>query len=132
MDTVDSSIRSKIMAKIRHQNTKPERRLAGAMAAKGLHFHKWSTLPGKPDMVLKRAPIAIFVDGCFWHVHESHFKMPKSNIEFWRHKLKANKLRDIEVDDTLIKLGYRPLRFWECEINANLQACIARINGQIS
>ena len=39
------------------------------------------TIPGRPDIALTRARIAVFVDGCFWHRCPDHGTAPKNNGE---------------------------------------------------
>jgi DNA mismatch endonuclease (patch repair protein) len=75
-------------------------------------------LPGKPDIVLPRRRVAIFVHGCFWHRHRGcrYAYRPKSNRGFWKRKFEANMTRDREVARALRKLGWRILIVWECQI----------------
>jgi DNA mismatch endonuclease, patch repair protein len=74
------------------------------------------SLLGKPDFTFHKHRLTIFVDGCFWHGCPKHERKPKSNRAFWRRKLNANKLRDILVNRTLRKEGWRVLRIWEHEL----------------
>jgi len=59
---------------------------------------------------------SLFVDGCFWHGCPKHSNLPVNNREFWRKKLDANKARDVLVNRTLRKLGWRVLRVWEHDL----------------
>ena len=43
--------------------------------------------------------------------------MPKSNVKYWKQKIKRNKERDIEVNRELRKEGWRVLRIWEYDIS---------------
>jgi len=74
-------------------------------------------LPGKPDIVLRRLSKIIEVRGCFWHQHGkcpvSH--IPKSNVEYWRPKLRRNKQRDKKRVIEWANLGWETLIVWECE-----------------
>jgi len=74
-------------------------------------------LPGKPDIVLVRHRIVIFVHGCFWHRHStcSLAYVPKSRVEFWTKKFNTNVERDRRVERELRNLGWRVLKVWECE-----------------
>lgn len=44
--------------------------------------------------------------------------MPKSRPDFWERKLDENVRRDEEVVSELIKLGWKVLTIWECQIAA--------------
>ena len=48
---------------------------------------------GRPDFVFRKARLAVFVDGCFWHGCPKHATIPVQNRAFWRKKLLANQTR---------------------------------------
>ena len=83
-----------------------------------IHYAK---LPGKPDIVLPKHSLAIFVHGCFWHQHPDcpASRIPKSNVEFWTAKFERNVARDKENQKTLKALGWRVETVWECETKKN-------------
>jgi DNA mismatch endonuclease (patch repair protein) len=56
------------MSAVRSYNTKPELVVRKALFAKGYRFrlHR-RDLPGRPDIILPRYRLAVFVNGCFWH-----------------------------------------------------------------
>ena len=58
------------MSGIRGKNTKPELLTRRALFAAGYRFrlHR-RELPGAPDIVMPGRKVAIFVHGCFWHLH---------------------------------------------------------------
>ncbi|MBE2188191.1 MAG: very short patch repair endonuclease, partial [Candidatus Kapabacteria bacterium] len=71
MDIWTTSKRSKVMSRIRGKNTKPELKLRSALFSLGYRFRiHVNTLPGKPDIVLPKFNLIIFVHGCFWHYHK--------------------------------------------------------------
>lgn len=81
---------------------------------RGLRFRvNYPGLPGRPDIVLTRAKIAVFVDGCFWHACPVHGSLPKNNRGWWESKLARNVERDREKDRALEELGWTPLHYWE-------------------
>jgi len=88
------------------------------------------TLPGKPDIVLKKHNIIIFVNGCFWHGHKncSNAKVPVSNNEFWSHKISSNTNRDLKNRLILNKMGWRVLFVWECDIIKRQNKTLKRIS----
>lgn len=112
------------MAAIRGKNTRPELIVRKYLFARGLRFRiNNRKLPGTPDIVLKRYKTVVFVDGCFWHGHEGcrYFKLPASNVEFWKQKINLNIARDYRVEVELRLLGWRVIRIWECEIKNKSQ-----------
>lgn len=117
-DVVDSITRSRMMSGIRGTNTQPEVMVRRALHARGFRFGaKHSRLPGRPDIVLPRWRVAIFVHGCFWHLHGCHLsKMPSSNQAFWKTKLAGNQDRDSRAQITLISMGWRVAMIWECSL----------------
>ena len=70
----------------------------------------------KPDFVFLKLRLAVFVDGCFWHVCPLHATKPRNHAAFWRKKLAANQARDRKVNRTLRAAGWRVLRIWEHEL----------------
>src|SRR6185503_3380728 len=59
---------SAIMRKVHGKDTTPELALRRALWGRGLRYRVNATdLPGKPDIIIFSARLAIFVDGDFWH-----------------------------------------------------------------
>ncbi|MGC1472266.1 MAG: very short patch repair endonuclease [Psychroserpens sp.] len=119
--------RSKMMSKIRGKNTKPEMLFRRALWAKGVRYRVDSkSLPGRPDLSIKKYKLAIFIDGEFWHGYnwDERKKTLKSNREFWIPKIERNMQRDREVNAQLEDLDFTVFRFWETEIKTNLKTCI--------
>ena len=109
MDTLTASQRHHNMSRIRSNDTKPEVLLRKALWARGLRYRKnYTAIPGKPDIVLLRQKIAIFVDGDFWHArgHEHDpGEQVATNKEFWKKKLSRNVERDKEVNEQLLNMA---------------------------
>jgi len=107
------------MAKVRSKDTKPEMIVRRLIYSLGFRYrlHR-KDLPGKPDLVFFHRKKVIFVHGCFWHRHncKAGRKEPKSNQEYWIPKLERNLLRDKENREVLVKMGWRVLVLWECEL----------------
>lgn len=118
MDRVSKTQRSWNMSRIRGHDTAPERLVRSSLHRMGLRFRlQGLRLPGKPDVVLTRHRIAIFVHGCFWHRHPGckYTYVPKSHKEFWSSKFAANRARDRRVCRQLRVLGWRTVVIWECD-----------------
>lgn len=119
MDIKTPEERSKNMAAIRSKNTKPEVYFRKLLFAKGYRYSLNSkTVPGHPDIYLRKYNTAIFVHGCFWHRHEGckYAYIPKSRIEFWSKKFTVNQKRDLSVQAELRREGIKSLVVWECTI----------------
>lgn len=118
-DVVSPEKRSEMMAGIRGKNTQPEIRIRSLLHKKGYRFVLGGKkLPGKPDLVLPKYHVAIFVHGCFWHGHEKcHlFRIPKSREEFWSAKIGGNIARDTKNLALLTGEEWRVCTIWECAI----------------
>ncbi len=105
------------MSSLRTTGTAPEIALRRELHRRGLRFQvNVRGLPGRPDVVLGRARIAIFVDGCFWHGCPEHAVAPKANADWWQTKLGANRARDGRNTEALMADGWLVLRVWEHEL----------------
>lgn len=135
MDVKSVKSRSYNMAQIHGKNTKPEETVRKFLFAHGFRYRKNDAkLPGKPDIVLPKYKTVIFVNGCFWHKHESckYFVWPKNNADFWHNKINSNIERDQRNYDELTQLGWRVIIVWECELKSsfaenNLSTLISKI-----
>ncbi|MEB8328172.1 very short patch repair endonuclease [Flavobacteriaceae bacterium KMM 6897] len=119
--------RSKIMAKIRGKNTKPELQFRRALWAAGYRYRiDYKKLIGKPDIVLNKYKTVVFIDGEFWHGYnwEERKHQIKTNKAFWIPKIERNRQRDREVNAALETMGFTVFRFWEREIKKELEACL--------
>jgi len=121
------------MARVRQKDTKAELNLRKALHSKGLRYRLHVALLSKPrrvaDIVFYSARVAIFVDGCFWHGCPEHASWPKSNPEFWREKIEANRARDADTDRRLETLGWSVVRVWSHENAVDAADRIAQIVG---
>lgn len=119
MDIKSPEERSKNMAAIHSKNTKPEIYLRKLLFARGYRYGVNSkSVPGHPDIYMKKYSTAVFVHGCFWHRHEGckYAYMPKSRVEFWLKKFEANVKRDELVRKELASKKIKVLIVWECTI----------------
>jgi len=117
-DIVDSETRSRMMARVRSKNTKPEILIRKGLHARGFRYrlHK-KGLPGKPDLVFPKYRAVIFVNGCFWHGHGCPlFSWPATRADFWKDKIEKNRTRDHVAIRQLHEHGWRTLVVWECAL----------------
>lgn len=117
-DVVSPEVRSRMMAGIRGQNTKPELVLRKGLHIQGFRFRLHDRrLPGKPDIVFRKYKAVLFAHGCFWHRHNCHlFKWPSTRSEFWRKKIMRNRALDARAIHSLKKAGWRVGIVWECAL----------------
>ena len=106
----------------RRTDTAPERRLRSALHSLGYRFRKDHAInlgqsrKPRPDIAFTRQKVAVFIDGCYWHVCPEHGRIPGGvNREYWERKLEGNKKRDQADTNALIAAGWEVLRIWEHE-----------------
>ena len=127
---VTSKKRSILMSKIRSNNTALELALRKKLWGSGFRFsRKPGVLPGRPDIVLKKQKIAIFIDGEFWHGYkwEDKKKKIKANRKYWLPKIERNILRDKKANKELRKNGWKVIRFWEHQLKRDTAKCLKKI-----
>lgn len=116
---LEPAMRHRIMASIRKRDTRPEIAIRRALHARGLRFRlHGKDLPGTPDLVLPGRRLAVLVHGCFWHQHPGCklARKPSANTDYWSPKLARNVERDAKAQEALMRLGWRVLVVWECEV----------------
>jgi DNA mismatch endonuclease, patch repair protein len=117
-----------VMQGNRKRDTRPEVELRRAVHAAGLRYRVATRpLPRRPwtaDLVFRRARVAVFVDGCYWHGCPDHYTPPRTNPDYWSSKIGRNRSRDVLVDTELRAAGWRPVRIWEHEPT---EAALARV-----
>lgn len=121
-DVMSADKRSALMSRIRGRDTAPELQVRKLLWHAGFRYRLHDrSLAGRPDLVLPRWHVAIFVHGCFWHWHEgcALFQLPKSRAEFWELKLKRNRERDAAAVQALAERGWRVAVVWECALRAS-------------
>ncbi len=131
-DTMSPAQRHRCMSHIRSRNTQPEIKVRQWLWKHGYRYRlNVKGVPGKPDIVMRKYRTAIFVNGCFWHVHNIQVagdrlqgtvenspccKIPQTNREFWVNKIRRNQERDQRNYQTLRDNGWQVLVVWECQL----------------
>lgn len=99
------------------RDTKPELALRRELHQRGLRYRidvaAVAGMRNRADLVFGPSRVAVYVDGCFWHMCPEHFIPPRNNAEWWRAKLEANVERDRRTDKLLRDAGWLPIRVWE-------------------
>ncbi len=127
-DFLSRETRSRVMARIRSRDTKPELRLRRALHAAGIRGWRCHNrqLPGKPDIAFTRWKVAVFVDGRFWHGHPDYFTFGKSG-PYWDAKIERTQERDRIANEALKAAGWTVIRYWDFEVEENLEPCVSQI-----
>jgi DNA mismatch endonuclease, patch repair protein len=128
MDALTADERSRCMASIRSENTKPEivvRRLAHSLGYR-FRLHR-RDLPGTPDLVFPGRRCVVNVHGCFWHMHDcGRCHVPATRRSYWLPKLRRNRERDQQASRAIRRAGWRMLVIWECQTR-NLEKLAKRL-----
>lgn len=121
------------MQSVGTKNTGPEVIVRRLLHRLGYRFslHRRS-LPGSPDIVLRKHKTVIFVHGCFWHGHGcDKGRLPKSRLEYWSEKIDATKRRDAATQKALTLAGWEVVTVWQCEavdLSDLERTILARVN----
>ena len=134
-DRLTKEQRSALMAKIRSRGTRIELLMEEALVGAKIDFTSHPSLFGKPDFALPMHKIVIFCDGDFWHGYNfgrNRRHDVKDNREFWKEKIRRNRLRDRLVNRRLRGQGWVVLRFWEHEVIRDPGRCLEKIRDEMT
>lgn len=128
-DTHTPEQRRRNMQRIKSKDTAIEVKLRKALWAAGIRYRaNVKDIYGKPDIAIKKYKIAVFCDGSFFHGKDyDSKKKPENNAEYWDKKIRRNIERDKEVTSKLKEDGWTVIRFWDTEINKDLENCVTTI-----
>lgn len=118
MDHLTKKKRSWNMSRIKNKDTAPEKDVRKILSNLGIKYTLHAKrLSGKPDIIIKRDRVAVFINGCFWHQHKGCKRktMPKENRNYWKPKLKRNVAKQRADIKRLKKDGWNVNIVWECE-----------------
>ncbi|MBB6134610.1 DNA mismatch endonuclease (patch repair protein) [Massilia aurea] len=119
MDKLTPAHRSWLMGRVKSKNTSPEMAVRRLVFSMGFRYRLHvKSLPGSPDLVFAGRKKVVFVNGCFWHGHDSckYGRLPKNNTDFWAAKITRNRERDTENINALERLGWNVHTVWQCEL----------------
>lgn len=118
--------RSKLMSKIKSENTKPEIKMASLLDSNGIKYERYvKGLPGKPDFLVKGRRLVVFVDGSFWHGRK--FKKWCHKLKpFWYQKISRNMIRDKRTNRKLRNMGFSVVHIWEEDVGLKGMSKISR------
>lgn len=129
-DKLSQVERSRLMSRVHGRDTAPERAVRRLLTDMGYRYRlQYKGVPGRPDIAFPGRRKVIWVNGCFWHQHPDcpRATMPKSRKDFWVAKLKGNRKRDLDVQATVQRMGWRTLVIWECELTES-EEMLDRLN----
>lgn len=95
---------ARLQIKIPFEDTSIELKMQNILKENKIKFEKHKAIIGQPDIFVE-PNICIFCDGDYWHT------------------LPGRQQRDTYVNEKLKEQGYTVLRFWEHEINDNIDKC---------
>ena len=130
MDKISKEKRSENMSKIKSHDTSIEIKVRKYLFSQGFRYRKnVKSLPGKPDIVLRKYKTVIFINGCFWHRHSGckYATTPSTHQEFWQKKFKANIQNDQKHYKLLKENGWSVIILWECEIEHDFVNLMAKL-----
>jgi DNA mismatch endonuclease, patch repair protein len=122
------------MSRIRSRDTGPERQLRSLLHRAGFRFRLHDrSLPGTPDIVMKKHQAVILVHGCYWHRHDGcgNATMPSTRTEFWTSKFDETVARDVRNLQALEELGFRVIVVWECDLKKRADAVMTEIRNRL-
>ena len=125
-----SKTHSRRMGAIRGRgNLTTEARFRAMLVRAGVRGWSMQTkgIAGKPDFYFAEKPLAVFIDGCFWHGCPRCGHVPSVNRPFWKAKILRNQQRDRATNESLSAIGIRAIRFWEHELKDSRKACVQRL-----
>lgn len=134
VDSLTAERRSWNMSRIRSRDTRPERALRSMLHRAGFRFRLHDrSLPGTPDIVMKKHRAVILVHGCYWHRHEGcrNATTPSTRTDFWQAKFSATVARDERNLEALAELGWNPIVVWECDVKNRPDDVIAKIKSKL-
>lgn len=123
------------MSRVRSTGSRIERELGKALWSDGIRYRKQYPVDGRPDFAIPRLRIAIFADSSFWHGRDwgagrkDEFKVRQA---FWVSKIERNIARDQEVNDSLQRMGWLVLRFWDDQILRDPAGCVLAVRKAIT
>ena len=130
-DPLSPGERSYRMSLIRSSETKPEKKVRSLLHHLGFRFRKnVKELPGRPDIVLPRYHVVIFVHGCFWHRHSECSRgkvIPLNNRGYWVKKFERTVNRDRENHNRLTSDGWRVFIVWGCQLKKSPEKVMERL-----
>lgn len=133
-DKMTPQQRHRCMSRIRGRDTKPELVVRRWLWRQGFRYRLYvKSLPGRPDIVMRKWRTVIMVNGCFWHGHDCQRHRPATNAQFWQDKITRNRERDARNQALLLAAGWNVIVVWECQLSPkNRQETLRQLDLTLS
>ncbi len=122
-DRLTPAQRHKVMSRIRSRNTKPEKLVRQWLWRHGYRYRlNVKSVPGKPDIVMRRYRTAIFVNGCFWHGHFVQLGVRSDELGVDASRLceeRSNPEKNLYINSACCKIPQTNREFWVNKIRRN-------------
>lgn len=136
----DPSVTSRMMAAVKNKDSRAELALRRELHRRGVRYRLHARdVPGRPDIVIRRRRLAVFVDGDFWHGNSWRLRGLSSleeqfptRTDWWVAKISRNMQRDREVTAALENDGWRVVRLWESNVLADPVASADRVTDALA
>jgi DNA mismatch endonuclease (patch repair protein) len=130
MDVHEPAVRSYNMSQIKGKNTKPEILVRKFLFSAGMRYRLHvKSLPGKPDIVLKKYKTIIDIRGCFWHAHKDckfGDQIKSESIEI-NEKIRTAVMRDKDKVEKWRRKGWNVVVIWDsCELETKKKKSLKR------
>src|SRR5258708_28854348 len=117
----DPGTTSRMMAAVRNKDSKAELVLRRALHARGIRYRLHaSDVLGRPDIVVRKYRMAVFIDGDMWHGNAWRLRRLQgledlfpTRTDWWVAKIRRNMQRDAEVTQLLTADDSPVVRVWE-------------------
>jgi len=133
----DGAVTSRIMSRVRNKDSKAELLLRSTLHRRGLRYRiHASDIVGRPDVVIRRSKLAVFVDGDLWHGNPDEWRrrgrssladLFPTRTAWWVQKIERTIERDRQVTEQLQADGWTVVRIWESEVLADPSAAADRV-----
>lgn len=128
-ETIEKIRAKRLLQVIPKKNSSIELKLQNALTNVGINFITHPAIAGQPDIFIV-PNICIFCDGNFWHGNPRFFDDNYVIVKGLTVKQRRN--YDEYISNKLTSEGYTVLRFWEHDIETNLQGCLETIVSRLS
>lgn len=134
MDIISPERRSALMSRIRGKDTGIEVTVRKGLHRLGFRYRLGGArLPGRPDIVLPKYRVVVFIHGCFWHGHDCPlYRLPKTHTDFWRTKIETSRERDARKAVELRRAGWRVTTVWECQLRDKAPEAVDALIGRLA